>query len=792
MVRKTRDGNRNNWSKGEANLKPDVILEFTDGRSEEAVLTGTFMPEQNVINVLWVKTNNSYTFFLNRLCCIRMKPIVNVDVTDRKYVFEEVTTVTGKQYYVAVLEDGPIKTGFYGYSMDMRDQYRLIFFPAGGVKMRRQKHRVGEMLRQEGILSRSDLDETLEEQRALREKRLGEIIAEKEAVAHEEIERVIDDAYEDGTTAVRMKVGDILIEAGLVTREQVEEALSMQEVGKRKKIGSLLIEKGLITEKELLTVLAAKFLVKFVDLYTMEPPPRALNAIPVDVIYRLNVFPIEDRGNKLVVATSDPADYAIPDTLRFYTRNKIELVVALSKQIAEATAKYYPRKGSGVGEMISEMAETPAVETETEEIQVSESDSQIVTLVNKILLDAYNKGASDIHLEPGYRSEPFQVRYRIDGVCRLAHEIPKTHKQAILSRIKIMSNLDISERRKPQSGKILIWHQNKQIEFRVETTPTVGGNEDAVLRILTSSVPLSLDEMGFSAVNLEAMKESLSQPYGIILCVGPTGSGKTTTLHSALKHLNTSEVKIWTVEDPVEITQKGLRQVQVQPKIGLTFHEALRSFLRADPDVIMVGEMRDEETVRIAIEASLTGHLVLSTLHTNSAPETIVRLIDMGMDPFNFADALLGVLAQRLARRLCQKCKEPYQPDREEFERLVEIYDERWYSMHDGPAYSTGLTLMRRVGCEACDGTGYKGRIAIHEFLVNTEAMNQLIRHRAPVEQLRSSAITVGMRTLLMDGIQKVLLGLTDLSEVLQVCRYEKKINTETHEVARIVAQTGR
>jgi type II secretory ATPase GspE/PulE/Tfp pilus assembly ATPase PilB-like protein len=391
-----------------------------------------------------------------------------------------------------------------------------------------------------------------------------------------------------------------------------------------------------------------------------------------------------------------------------------------------------------------------------------EPDSKMIALVNQILIDAYKKGASDIHFEPGMGKEPFTIRYRVDGECYIAHKIDFSHKAAILSRLKIISNLDIAERRRPQSGKIMLRYEGRKIEYRLEITPTVGSQEDAVLRILAASKPLPLDAMGFSSSNLTKFLEIIAKPYGIILCVGPTGSGKTTTLHSALGHINTPVRKIWTAEDPVEITQPGLRQVQVHPKIGFNFADALRSFLRADPDVIMIGEMRDVETAKIAIEASLTGHLVLSTLHTNSAPETAVRLIEMGMDPFNFADALLGILAQRLARKLCDNCKKPYHPEREEYEDIVHGYGKEWFAAHKMPYHLPELFFMKKEGCEKCGGTGYKGRLAFHELLIGTKNVKDAVKKSIGVEQLRDLAIEEGMRTLRMDGIMKVFQGITD------------------------------
>jgi type II secretory ATPase GspE/PulE/Tfp pilus assembly ATPase PilB-like protein len=333
-----------------------------------------------------------------------------------------------------------------------------------------------------------------------------------------------------------------------------------------------------------------------------------------------------------------------------------------------------------------------------------------------------------------------------------------------------LSHLDIAEHRRAQSGKIILRYQNSKIEYRIEITPTVGANEDAVLRILSATKPIPIDQIGLTPVNLERYRTAIGQSYGIVLCVGPTGSGKTTTLHSTLGHINTSGRKIWTAEDPVEITQDGLRQVQVNPKIGFTFQEALRSFLRADPDVIMIGEMRDHETAKTAIEASLTGHLVFSTLHTNSAPETLRRLIEMGMDPISFAEALLAVLAQRLARRLCEKCKKTYSPSKKEYDEIVELYGAQLFSEDNINKFTDKCKLAKRVGCIKCDDIGYHGRIAIIELLLNSEEIKLGIKEQLSVEELRKIAIRDGMRTLRMDGVHKIFEGYTDPKEIIRVC----------------------
>lgn len=506
--------------------------------------------------------------------------------------------------------------------------------------------------------------------------------------------------------------------------------------------------------------------------------------IPGDLLHNLrpgflkyNGFvPIKKEEDKVIVAMEDPNFLPARDVIakilpgnRFEywvsTKDDIEKIIDLFFNVKKMT----PLTDSTSIESLLTKLETEESEEEEEEEFFSEEDSAIVQLVNKIIIDAYNRGASDIHIEPQSGKKPVLIRIRVDGICQVYQTVPYVYKNALISRIKIMSDLDISERRLPQDGKI----QFKKfapldIELRVATIPTANQSEDVVLRVLASGEPIPLEKLHMSERDYNEFLNIIHKPYGIVLVVGPTGSGKTTTLHSALKRINTPEKKIWTAEDPVEITQEGLRQVQVMSKIGLDFAAAMRAFLRADPDVIMIGEMRDIETASTAIEASLTGHLVFSTLHTNSAPETITRLLDMGMDPFNFADAILGILAQRLARTLCPDCKEKYHPTKEEFDILREYYGDGFEEL--GIEYNDGLFLYKAKGCHKCNNSGYRGRVALFELLVGTPEIKSLIQKRAEVSRLKEQAIRDGMRTLMQDGIRKVLLGLTDLRQVRSVC----------------------
>lgn len=752
--------------------EPNVLIELLTDK-ELATLIPPFQPDKNEIEVILARNGKKRTFPLFEVCCIRQKDDPHHQETlQGPHDLMEITTLTGSKHLVRVAKDQPYQKGFFGSYLDLDNPYKSVFFTHLGVKSNRQLNFLGTILEELGLVSRETLQEVISDYNKIKDTRIGETIARKHNLDQDKIEKVIRQMQKAGKIPPSARVGDILIASNLITQEQLEDAIAQQSRDKNKKIGALLIERNHITADQLLSALAIKFQLEFVNIEEMEPTPGALASLPYHLVSQMQIIPLADNGDHLVVATSKPAEHAdLGDTLRFITNRRIKFVIAPSSQIVAAIDKYYTKDEQKVEDIIGEMTDDViGLEEAADTADVDETDSKIIKLINKILLDAYSKDASDIHLEPGAGRDPLVVRYRVDGLCHVSHEIPPIYKRAMLSRIKIMSNLDITERRKPQSGKILIRYRDKKVEYRVETTPTVGGNEDAVLRVLAKSKPIPLENIGFSTRDQKIFKNLVSRPSGVFLCVGPTGSGKTTTLHSALNYINTPERKIWTAEDPVEITQKGLRQVQINTKIGFTFQEALRSFLRSDPDVIMIGEMRDRETAKTAIEASLTGHVVFSTLHTNNAPETLVRLVEMGMDPISFSEALTAVIAQRLVRMLCKKCKKTFKPNKEEYEALRVTYGPGWFEKNEMAKAYEKADLKQRVGCKDCDQVGYRGRTAIYEMLQNTNKIKQGIKDRASTEDLRLLALENGMRTLRMDGVEKVFEGVTDLSEILRVC----------------------
>ena len=571
---------------------------------------------------------------------------------------------------------------------------------------------------------------------------------------------------------------DYLLAQGLVTQEDVNTAITLARQ-RGTDVESILLEQYKIPKAELGTSLSQFYHVPFVEFSDqLVPPPELMKSVKLEFLKRNLWLPLKrDTDGSVMVLIDNPQDIQRVDSIHQVMRgHRIQLAVGLRKDIREFLAVVAGERGSARASMMDILSDL-GNETQTSErdpdamgFEVDENDSAVIRLANQLIVDAYNERASDIHIEPYGLQKETMIRLRIDGSCMEYQRVPGEFRRALVARVKIMARLDIAERRKPQDGKIKFkLSDGRDIELRVATVPTQGGNEDVVMRILTASEPIPVDKLGMLERNLREIKVAAQKPYGLILCVGPTGSGKTTTLHSMLGYINKPERKIWTAEDPVEITQYGLRQVQVQPKIGFTFAQAMRAFLRADPDVIMVGEMRDEETAATGIEASLTGHLVFSTLHTNSAVETVIRLLDMGLDPFNFADALIAVLAQRLVKRICSGCREDYHPDEDEFAELEHAFGGKEETAKFGLEYNEDFVLYRGKGCGNCNQSGYRGRAGIHELLIANESMKRLIASKARVADLLAATKNDGMTTLVQDGILKALEGITDLKQVKAV-----------------------
>ncbi len=500
-------------------------------------------------------------------------------------------------------------------------------------------------------------------------------------------------------------------------------------------------------------------------------PTELLENIGISYLRSNLWLPVAGTKEEAVILIDDPSDYQrIMEIQGVVNARNYVFRVGLREHILQfLRGDKEVDIEEGFDDVFSTLDDQGGIEvddSDDEEDEALAETSGIIQLVNRIITESDRLGASDIHIEPGKDNAPGGVRIRVDGICRELLKIPKEHCAALIARIKVISRLNIAEKRLPQDGKCKLKVRGKKLELRVATVPTVQG-ESAVLRILAAGSALPLDKLNLSPANHERVVEMSAHPHGLFLVVGPTGSGKTTTLHAVLGYINKPERKIWTAEDPVEITQPGLQQVQMLPKIDFTFATAMRAFLRADPDVILIGEMRDHETASIGVEASLTGHLVLSTLHTNSAPETITRLLDLGLDPVNFSDALLGVLAQRLMRTLCSKCKQPYKPDQKELDHLIDAYGREQFE--ELKIDTKAVELMGPVGCTDCGNTGYKGRTGIHELLRGTIELQAMIYKKAELSEIRKQALKDGMRTMKQDGIHKIFQGLSDYKQLLRV-----------------------
>jgi type IV pilus assembly protein PilB len=563
---------------------------------------------------------------------------------------------------------------------------------------------------------------------------------------------------------VNRRLGDLLVAEGLVSDAQLKQALREQK-GKTDKLGSILVCLGFITEEQLIGFLSRQYGIPSITLSNLDIDAATLRLVPGPIARKYEVVPVKRIGGSLTLAMADPTNVFALDDVAFMTNLQILPVVAPQAAIHKAIERFYVVQQASMNEMMSDITAEANVEVVEEEqnpnvnvfeLKESADEAPVVKLVNMVLADAIKKGASDLHWEP--YEKVFRIRFRIDGVLHEMLAPPKRLEPAIISRLKIMSNLDISERRVPQDGRIKLRFGTREIDFRVSVLPTIFG-EKAVLRILDKdSLQLDLTQLGFDAWSMDKFTAAIHQPYGMVLITGPTGSGKTTTLYSAIHTINSPEHNIMTAEDPVEYNLKGVNQVQVNEGVGRTFAATLRSFLRQDPDVILVGETRDLETAQISIRAALTGHLVFTTLHTNDCPSTVARLFDMGIQPFLLSSSLLLILAQRLGRKICNDCREPYDANEEDLVPYGHM-----------PTGAGAIQLFKGKGCQTCNFTGMKGRVAIYEVMPISERLRALILKNASTAELQEAARREGMKTLREAGLAKVLEGITTVDEVVRV-----------------------
>jgi type II secretory ATPase GspE/PulE/Tfp pilus assembly ATPase PilB-like protein len=698
------------------------------------------------------------------------------ELRDIDIEFTDGETMSGKTF--GMLETG---RGIYLYLKQAEGNYLRRFIPNDTIRHCSTGEPLGKMLVEVNAVSEEDVAEGLDQQQRLRNRPLGEYLKSEEVISGEQLDNVLQQLRHQPS----LKLGEALLKAGIVDESQIQQALDQQKHNRKRALGEILIDMGIVDRSTVNQLLARKMGIPYIKLAQFNIDPNVVKMVPEKVASKYTLMPLCVVDHRIFIAMENPLLNEALNEVRFHSKKTAEPVMASAEEIQSAIRSFYGT--AHFDDLASELAVAlDSGEDQLESSELSENDTILTRMLNKTILDAHQQGASDIHIETYPGKKHSIIRFRKDGNMVHYFDLPANFRNAIVSRIKIMANLDISEKRRAQDGKIdFSQFGPARIELRVATIPTTNGLEDVVLRILNAGKPIPLDKILLSEHNLAQIKDIAQRPHGMLLVCGPTGSGKTTTLHSVMSHINTPERKIWTAEDPVEITQDGLRQVQTHAKIGWTFAAALRAFLRADPDVIMVGEMRDQETSQIGVEASLTGHLVLSTLHTNSAAESVVRLLDLGLDPFNFSDALLGVLGQRLARALCPACKKPHAATEEEIESLMQEYCDSFENVgYPVPArsalldewkrrFSGGkgtLTLYSAAGCKDCDKSGYRGRIGVHELLVNSPATKHLIQSRASVTTIQAAAFENGMRTLKQDGIEKVLQGLTDIKMIRAAC----------------------
>jgi type II secretory ATPase GspE/PulE/Tfp pilus assembly ATPase PilB-like protein len=788
---------------------PQCILQLTNDRTVTAELV-RFEPGSDSIDLRVPQRDIPQRLSLTPVRCIRLAAPVTL-VPDQDALAAVGTTVAQAAHeraYTVTLTSGPTLSGqTRGFVREAAGLFLFpvepgetavsrCFIPAAQLGDVQIGPPLGETLVGKAMVSPDMLASALHKQSGMRRERIGEYLTDRAVITTDELTR----ALTEQKNRPNVRLGDLLVEANLITPDHLKEALSIQSEHRERRLGDILIEMGAVSVRLIQMALSDKLGIPYVNAREFKIDPLTLEAVDAAFAIRHQVLPLQRSGESLVVAVENPLAMSYAQDLRVLTGLAIVPVIADPSELKVRIAKEYSRlearisdfsaasqarvsggrepskhdltKAEDLAMQLRSETPQPAVAGKGRESDARVNENTLVRLVNKMIVEAHAQGASDIHIESNPGQLHTRIRFRRDGDMEDYLDLPPAYRNSLVSRIKVMAELDISEHRHPQDGKIDFGKFGPlAIELRVAVVPTANNLEDVVLRILGGMEPHPLEDLGFCERDLRELKRMISRSYGLILVCGPTGSGKTTSLHSILHTINRPDLKIWTAEDPIEITQPGLRQVQVQPKIEWTFAAAMRAFLRADPDVIMVGEMRDVETTKIGIEASLTGHLVFSTLHTNSAAESVTRLLDLGMDPFNFADALIGVLAQRLARALCPECKRAVTMSEADVKELTTEYCAetaidpatvlaRWRAEYGD--VNGALRRYEAVGCSSCRD-GYKGRLGVYELLVGTQELKHLVRTRSPVPELVRAAQADGMRLLRQDALEKVLGGQLDL-----------------------------
>ncbi len=733
-----------------------VEIRLRGGQTVSGRLAGPFRPAEKRIIVR--RQNEVYVYPLDEVVCIFfLGEARDADVRLPGEILDEVQTVDGDIVKVRVLKHQAIEEGFYAIPVEYDKRVQRIFFTREGVRSRQEERPLGEILREDGVAPEKEVQAALKEQQRLRERKIGQIVHEHHGVPKAAVEKAVQEKQQAPAKKRKMQLGEILIASGLITEQQLAEALELQRRGVGKHLGDILVEKGIITEEQLVKSLAKKFRLKFIDLEDVDINADALEAVSTELALRLQILPIDIDDRRIVVATSEPTNASIADILRFRTGLWVDLVVATPSQIKEALGKHM-----GVEEDLAQLAVEAGGEHEEEDIEDARTleaeaeQAPIVRLSNKILLEGIRAGASDIHVFPTENS--LKVSFRVHGLLKEHLQLEKKIHLSLITRFKIIAGMDIAEHRMPQDGRIKITSEGRKVDIRVSCMPGLHG-ENMVFRILNQGVEQRrLDDLGFEPGVVASIRRIVQAHHGMMLVTGPTGSGKSTTMLAVMRDLTGKPKHLISLEDPIEGQVSGVNQIQINEKIGFTFASALRNILRHDPDVIMVGEIRDPETAKIAVQAALTGHVLISSLHTNTAVGAFARLEDMGVEPFMVASTVRGVVAQQLLPRLCEHCRQEHKPD-------PEVLD---FICRHGVEVSQDVDYQA-TGCQQCNDTGVSGRIMVYEFLEVSRHIQAMVNKGRSEDEIQAKARETGMVSMAERAAEAAKKGLVSLDAIVSL-----------------------